>query len=261
MVRIQYLKYEDRLKELEYFGIHHMWIFGLERMRERKVHEENWEEMGGLIEEFMKKSHESYARELIEASIFYAITALEYSLRIRFYYKLLEAGTPKEQIEKLLNRQGELRERSFNDVINQLRTEITFDEEMTHLLRVLRNGFFHFDSEKLKQTINKIKGKEAKEHEKIQKIASKFGETLTADNIDRYRLLYEKDVDKFLKPEEIEVIESREHDFFSILGEGERFRLFITEWIDVELAKFVYKECLRTINQVFVDSKREVSEP
>jgi|GEM_PF-6678676 len=198
----------------------------MDRMIEGKVHEENWEEMGGLINGFMQKSHKSYARNFIEASIFYAVTALEYSLRIRFYHKLLNSGTPKQQIEKVLNNRGKLINRSFNDIIDQLNVDINFDKKMTHLLRELRNGFFHFDSTKLKATINEIKGREAKEYEKIQSVANKRNETVTRDNLSYYRRLYEKGVDKFLKPEEIEAIDSEEHDFFKIMGGKQQFPTF-----------------------------------
>lgn len=152
---INYLKPKDRIKQLKEFSIPDFFILTPKLVIELESFStkcKNWHLLSERINTFITSSRKSYACSFLDASIFYAIGAVEFSLKAKKCQIEMLKGNDnlaEEELKSLHYSLGEIISNE-NRLLEMGILELKKDLKM---LNELRNGLFHFNYEKLRNSI------------------------------------------------------------------------------------------------------------
>lgn len=152
---ISYTKPEDRIKQLKEFSIPEFFILTPKLAIELESFSarcKNWHLLAERINTFITSSRRSYAYGFLDASIFYAIGAVEFSLKAKKCKIEMLKGDDKSAEEELKFHRYSLGKIISNEtrLLEMGILELKKDLEM---LNELRSGLFHFNYEKLRNSI------------------------------------------------------------------------------------------------------------
>ncbi len=155
---INYTKPEDRIKQLIDFSIPDFFILSPKLAIELEGFSEEckyWHMLPERINTFITSSRVAFAQNLLDASIFYAIGAVEFSLKAKKVRLAYDQGNDSPCEEELKDNKYNLGKIIHDDNLLTELGVIKFKQDLNDL-NELRNGLFHYNFEKLRNAVKKF---------------------------------------------------------------------------------------------------------